>query len=69
VSIPHARLSVTVHGEDLRNELLFTCPECGVDARQRVGERATRLLGDADITIVSQTSAPVDTGRGATEVG
>jgi hypothetical protein len=69
VLLPHARLSVTVHGDDLRNELLFTCPECGVDARQRVGERATRLLADADVTIVSQTPAPVDTGPGPSEVG
>jgi hypothetical protein len=64
VPLAAARLSLTVRGEDLRNALWFTCPKCGLNVSQPVDERGTRLLSAAGITVVTQSHAPVDTGRG-----
>ena len=65
--VAEVKLSLTLEGDDLRNVLDFTCPSCGLAVRQRVNERATRLLAGAGITLVAspQTSPTIESTRGS----
>jgi hypothetical protein len=67
VRVDDVQLNLTLEGDDLRNVLGFTCPSCGLEARQRVNERATRLLAGAGITLVAspQTSPTIESTRGS----
>lgn len=40
------------------NLVLFDCPRCGASRSLPVGERATRLLGRAGITLVAAAADP-----------
>jgi RNase P subunit RPR2 len=53
VPIGRARLIVALHGDDRRNQVEFDCPSCGSACREHVGERATRLLTRAGITVIA----------------
>jgi hypothetical protein len=57
-----SRLLIGVHTDQPANVVEFTCPRCGVDRSERVGERATRLLCTAGITIAASPSAPAREG-------
>jgi predicted RNA-binding Zn-ribbon protein involved in translation (DUF1610 family) len=50
-----ARLLIGLTDEDSRNVVEFSCQRCGLAVRQRVSERATRLLGAGGITVVAAT--------------
>ncbi|MGH3637229.1 MAG: hypothetical protein ACRDTS_24720 [Mycobacterium sp.] len=56
VPIGAARLVVGFRGADDGNRVEFDCPNCGSACCDDVGERATRLLSAAGITVV--TAAP-----------
>jgi hypothetical protein len=57
VPIESSWLEVPLDG-DTRNVALLTCPLCGQQIAQRVGERATRLLSAAGIAVTMAQPAP-----------
>lgn len=65
--MPAAQLQLATQGDDPRNLLRFACPHCGGEGSQRVGERATRLLGRAGIVLVTPSFGAVP-ATGATAV-
>jgi hypothetical protein len=46
-----AQLLLGLDDADPHNVVEFNCEQCGLAVRQRVSERATRLLGSAGITV------------------
>jgi hypothetical protein len=61
------QLVLSLHLDDARNIVEFTCPRCGLAGSQRVDERGTRLLVTAGIGVVAPppATAPVtDAGPG-----
>jgi hypothetical protein len=67
--VTDGRLVLSLHRDDARNIVEFTCPRCGLAGSQRVDERGTRLLAAAGIEVVapSPATAPV-TDAGSDEV-
>lgn len=59
VAVAQCTLSLTMAGADLRNVLAYRCHNCGDDVRERVSERATRLLVGAGIPAVASPWTPI----------
>ena len=49
---------------DQRNLAQFRCPQCGVTCRQRLGERATRLVSAAGAQLVAAPAPVPDIATG-----
>jgi predicted RNA-binding Zn-ribbon protein involved in translation (DUF1610 family) len=62
VPIQASRLLLGIHADQPANLVEFTCPECGAERSERVGERATRLLCAAGITVAAPQS-PSESAR------
>jgi predicted RNA-binding Zn-ribbon protein involved in translation (DUF1610 family) len=58
VPVERLQLNLTMTGDDLRNVVQFECPGCGRTGRQRVGERATRLLNDLGVDVTMSAPTP-----------
>lgn len=69
VPIGAARLVVAIHGADDRNWVEFDCPSCGSACSDEVGERATRLLSGAGITVVAATPGSDALSAGENRLG
>lgn len=57
IAVAAAVLRLSLHDEDSRNIVEYTCPRCGRPGSQRVGERGTRLLSRAGVTLVAPVAA------------
>jgi hypothetical protein len=62
------RLVLSLHLDDARNIVEFTCPRCGLAGSQRVDERGTRLLATAGIDVVAPPATAPVTDAGSGEV-
>lgn len=54
--------------DDQHNRLDFHCPGCDTARSERVGERATRLLSNAGITVAAPAPPPASAHDGTTGI-
>jgi hypothetical protein len=58
IPIASARLLLGLDADDRHNRLEFHCPGCCSTRSESVGERATRLLSSAGITVAAPAPPP-----------
>lgn len=58
IPVESAQLVLESDADDPRNRLEFHCPRCRKLRSEAVGERATRLLSNAGITLVAPAPPP-----------
>jgi hypothetical protein len=58
IPVASARLVLELDAADRHNRLEFHCPGCDTARSERVGERATRLLSSAGITVAAPAPPP-----------
>ena len=58
IPVASARLVLELDAEDQHNRLEFHCSGCDTARSERVGERATRLLSNAGITVAASAPPP-----------
>lgn len=67
IPIASARLVLELDSAEQQNRVEFHCPGCHTARSERVGERATRLLSNAGITVAAPAPPPAaahdDTGE------
>ena len=64
IPVAAAQLVLDPHADDPRNRLEFHCPSCRAPRSELVGERATRLLSNAGITIAAPAAPPASAHDG-----
>jgi transposase-like protein len=66
VDIPVASAQLVLESDagDTRNRLEFRCPTCHAPRSELVGERATRLLSNAGITVAAPAQPPASAHDG-----